>query len=187
MAKDIKKNFAKQLENGKVIITEILDTQNPDQKRIEVAQLVKGDTPNLIGILQNNPGGTTLVAWMPVLTSMAKEKGFKVGGELDSFLATELAGAVTNIQVEESTKPFTWIDEQGFTRVNKNAKMRPGKDGAEGMYLTQNGNYIFRQTSLVIGTPNNVKVQHDNMVEEAPNYDILEASVQAEAGTAISQ
>lgn len=52
MAKNIKETFATQLATGKVVITEILDTNNPDQKRIEVAQLVKGDAPNLIGILQ---------------------------------------------------------------------------------------------------------------------------------------
>jgi hypothetical protein len=184
MAKDIKNKFAAQLAGGKVIITDILETSNPNQKRIEVAQLVKGDAPNLIGILQKQNQGSTLVAWMPVLTSMVAEKKFKIGGELDGFLATELAGATTNIQVEESVKPFTWEDEDGKVRVNKNAKMRPGKDGAEGMYLTSGGNYIFRQTSLVTGSPNNVKVQHDDMIEEAPNYDILEASLQA---TAIAQ
>lgn len=182
MAKDIKNKFAAQLAGGKVIITDILETSNPDQKRIEVAQLVKGDAPNLIGILQKQNQGSTLVAWMPVLTSMVAEKKFKIGGELDGFLATELAGATTNIQVEESVKPFTWVDEDDKVRVNRNAKMN--KSGEEGKYLTNGGNYIFRQTSLVTGSPNNVKVQHDDMIEEAPNYDILEASLQA---TAIAQ
>lgn len=182
MAKDIKNKFAAQLAGGKVIITDILETSNPDQKRIEVAQLVKGDAPNLIGILQKQNQGSTLVAWMPVLTSMVAEKKFKIGGELDSFLATELAGATTNIQVEESVKPFTWVDEDDKVRVNRNAKMN--KSGEEGKYLTNGGNYIFRQTSLVTGSPNNVKVQHDDMIEEAPNYNILEASLQA---TAIAQ
>ena len=182
MAKNIKETFAAQLAGGKVIITDILDTNNPDQKRIEVAQLVKGDAPNLIGILQKQNQGSTLVAWMPVLTSMVAEKKFKIGGELDGFLATELAGATTNIQVEESVKPFVWTDEDGKVRVNRNAKMN--KSGEEGKYLTNGDNYIFRQTSLVTGTPNNVKVQHDDMIEEAPNYDVLEASLQA---TAIAQ
>ena len=179
MAKNIKETFAAQLAGGKVIITDILDTNNPDQKRIEVAQLVKGDAPNLIGILQKQNQGSTLVAWMPVLTSMVAEKKFKIGGELDGFLATELAGATTNIQVEESVKPFVWTDEDGKVRVNRNAKMN--KSGEEGKYLTNGDNYIFRQTSLVTGTPNNVKVQHDDMIEEAPNYDVLEASLQTTA------
>ena len=184
MAKNIKETFASQLATGKVVITDILDTQNPDQKRIEVAQLVKSDRPNLIGILQNQNNGSTLVAWMPVLTTMVKEKGFKVGGHLDTFLAKELAGAVTNIQVEESTTPFTWVDEGKFIRVNKNAKMN--KSGAEGKYLTIDGDYIFRQTSLVSGPPVNVKVQHDAMTDEAPNYEVLEAALQEEAGVAIA-
>ena len=133
MAKNIKETFASQLSTGKVIITDILDTNNPEQKRIEVAQLVKGDAPNLIGILQKQNQGFVLVAWMPVLTSMVKEKGFKVGGELDGFLATELAGATTNIQVEESVKPFTWEDGDGKIHVNRNAKMN--KSGEEGNIL----------------------------------------------------
>lgn len=182
MAKNIKETFAAQLAGGKVIIVDILETSTPEQKRIEVAQLVKGDAPNLIGILQKQNQGSTLVAWMPVLTSMVAEKKFKIGGELDGFLATELAGATTNIQVEESVKPFTWVDEDDKVRVNRNAKMN--KSGEEGKYLTNGGNYIFRQTSLVTGSPNNVKVQHDDMIDEAPNYDILEASLQA---TAIAQ
>lgn len=184
MAKNIKETFATQLANGKVVITDILDTNNPDQKRIEVAQLVKGDAPNLIGILQKQNQGSVLVAWMPVLTTMVSEKGFKVGGHLDTFLAKELAGASTNIQVEESTKPFTWLDEGKFIRVNKNAKMN--KSGSEGKYLTVDGDYIFRQTSLVSGPPANVKVQHDSMIDEAPNYDVIEATLQASAGVAIA-
>jgi hypothetical protein len=183
MAKNIKETFATQLATGKVVITDILDTNNPDQKRIEVAQLVKGDAPNLISILQKQNQGSVLVAWMPVLTTMVAEKGFKVGGHLDTFLEKELAGASTNIQVEESTTPFTWMDGTSI-RVNKNAKMN--KSGAEGKYLTVDGDYIFRQTSLVSGPPANVKVQHDGMTEEAPNYDVIEATLQASAGVAIA-
>jgi len=183
MAKNIKETFATQLATGKVVITDILDTNNPDQKRIEVAQLVKGDAPNLISILQKQNQGSVLVAWMPVLTTMVAEKGFKVGGYLDTFLAKELAGASTNIQVEESTTPFTWMDGTSI-RVNKNAKMN--KSGAEGKYLTVDGDYIFRQTSLVSGPPANVKVQHDGMIDEAPNYEVIEATLQANAGVAIA-
>jgi len=183
MAKNIKETFATQLATGKVVITDILDTNKPDQKRIEVAQLVKGDAPNLISILQKQNQGSVLVAWMPVLTTMVAEKGFKVGGHLDTFLEKELAGASTNIQVEESTTPFTWMDGTSI-RVNKNAKMN--KSGAEGKYLTVDGDYIFRQTSLVSGPPVNVKVQHDGMTEEAPNYDVIEATLQASAGVAIA-
>lgn len=183
MAKNIKETFAKELASGKVVITDILDTNNPKQKRIEVAQLVKGDAPNLIGILQKQNQGSVLVAWMPVLTTMVTEKGFKVGGHLDTFLAKELNGVSTNIQVEESTTPFTWMDGTSI-RVNRKAKMN--KSGAEGKYLTVDGDYIFRQTSLVSGPPVNVKVQHDSMTEEAPNYDVIEATLQASAGVAIA-
>ena len=183
MAKNIKETFATQLATGKVVIADILDTNKPDQKRIEVAQLVKGDAPNLISILQKQNQGSVLVAWMPVLTTMVAEKGFKVGGHLDTFLEKELAGASTNIQVEESTTPFTWMDGTSI-RVNKNAKMN--KSGTEGKYLTVDGDYIFRQTSLVSGPPVNVKVQHDGMTEEAPNYDVIEATLQASAGVAIA-
>lgn len=184
MAKNIKETFAKELATGKVVVTEILDTNNPDQKRIEVAQLIKNDKPNLIGIMQNQNNGTVVVAWMPVLTTMVKEKGFKVRGFVDDFIATELAGESVNIQIEESTKPFTWLDEGKFIRVNKNAKMN--KSGAEGKYLTLDGDYIFRQTSLVSGEPNHSRVQHDDMISEAPNYDVLEAALQAEAGVQIA-
>lgn len=183
MAKNIKETFATQLATGKVVITEILDTNNPDQKRIEVAQLVKGDKPNLISIAQNQNNGTVLVAWMPWLTSEIQSRGFKVGGHLDTFIAKELAGASTNIQVEESTTPFTWMDGTSI-RVNKNAKMN--KSGADGKYLVVDGDYIFRQTSLVSGPPVNVKVQHDAMIDEAPNYDVIEATLQAEAGVQIA-
>ena len=184
MAKNIKETFASQLATGKVVITDILDTTKPEQKRIEVAQLVKGDRPNLIGIMQNQNNGSVLVAWMPVLTTTVVEKGFKVGGYLDTFLTKELEGVSTNIQVEESTKPFTWLDEGKFIRVNKNAKMN--KSGNEGKYLTVDGDYIFRQTSLVSGPPVNVKVQHNAMIDESPNYDVIEAALQASAGVAIA-
>ena len=184
MAKNIKETFASQLASGKVVVTEILDTNNPDQKRIEVAQLVKNNRPNLIGIMQNQNNGTVLVAWMPALTTMVKEKGFKVGGFVDTFIAKELAGTSVNIQVEEKTSLFTWLDEGKFIRVNKNAKMN--KSGAEGKYLTFDGDYIFRQTSLVSGEPNHIKIQHDDMTEEAPNYDVLEAALQAESGVQIA-
>lgn len=182
--KNIKQVFAKELTSGKVIITDILDTNNPDQKRIEVAQLVKSDKPNLIGILQNQNNGTVLVTWMPVLTTMVKEKSFKIGGQLDNFLAKELLGVSTNIQVEESTTPFTWLDEGKFIRINKNAKMN--KSGEEGKYLTINGDYIFRQTSLVSGSPVNVTISHDAMIDEAPNYEILEAALQSETSLQIA-
>lgn len=183
MAKNIKETFASQLANGKVVITDILDTNNPEQKRIEVAQLVKGDAPNLIGILQKQNQGSVLVAWMPVLTTMVTEKGFKVGGHLDTFLEKELGGTSTNIQVEESTTPFTWMDGTSI-RVNRNAKMN--KSGAEGKYLVVDGDYIFRQTSLVSGPPANVTVKHDAMIDEAPNYDVIEATLQASVGVSIA-
>lgn len=176
MATNIKEAFASQLAKGKVIITDILDTKNPDQKRIEVAQLVKSDKPNLIGILQNRPSTTVLVAWMPVLKTELEARKFEVGGILDNFIKDQLKGLSTNIEVKESIEPFTWMEDGRFVRVNKNAKMN--KSGDDGKYLLKDGNYIFRQTSLIVGEPNHVNLQHNGMVDESPNYDVLEAVLQ---------
>lgn len=179
MAKNIKEAFASQLKGKKVIITDILDTKNPEQKRIEVAQLVESDRPNLIGILQNIPSTTVLVAWMPVLKSELETRGFKVGGELDNYIKDQLQGFSTNIQVNESVEPTVWIEDNRFVRVNKTAKMN--KSGEDAQYLLKDDNYIFRQTQLVVGPANHIKVQHDRMTSEAPNYDIIEAMLQEKA------
>lgn len=176
MAKNIKEAFASQLASGKVIITDILDTKNPDQKRIEIAQLVKSDKPNLIGILQNIPQQTVLVAWMPVLKTELEARKFEVGGNLDKFIADQLQGFSTNIEVKESTEPTTWLEDGRFVRVNRTAKMN--KSGDDAKYLLSEGNYIFRQTSLVVGKPNHIKIQHDEITAEAPNYDVIEAALQ---------
>lgn len=184
MAKNIKEAFASQLAKGKVIITDILDTKNPDQKRIEVAQLVKSDKPNLIGILQNIPQQTVLVAWMPVLKTELELRKFEVGGTLDNFIKDQLQGFTTNIEVKESVEPSTWLEDGRFIRVNRTAKMN--KSGDDAMYLLKDGNYIFRQTSLVVGEPNHIRLQHDEMTSEAPNYDVIEAALQEQAQESIA-
>ena len=183
MAKNIKEAFASQLSSGKVIVTDILDTKNPDQKRIEIAQLVKSDKPNLIGILQNIPQQTVVVAWMPVLASEVENRKFEVGGVLDKFIADQLQGFSTNIQINESIEPFTWLEDGRFIRVNRNAKMN--KSGDDAKYLLYDGNYIFRQTSLIVGNPNHVKIQHDGMTTEEPNYEALETILQEQVQESI--
>jgi len=178
MATNIKQQFAKQLETGKVVITDILETNNPDQKRIEVAQLVKNESPNLISIFQNTASGSVRVAWMPISVEMFTKGKFAVGKFVEDCIADQLNGNTVNVQVNESDKPFTWME--GTTlRVNKNAKKN--KSGEDGNYLTVGDNYIFRQTSLVAGPAKDVIIKHDGMTSEAPDYDVLEAALQEEA------
>lgn len=184
MAQNIKEAFASQLAGGKVVITDILDTKNPEQKRIEVAQLVKSDKPNLIGILQNIPSQTVLVAWMPILKSEMDKRKFEVGGVLDKYIADQLEGFSTNIEVKESVEPFTWMEDGRFVKVNRNAKMN--KSGSDGQYLLKEENYIFRQTALVIGPANHVKIQHDGVTSTPPNYDVIEAALQEQVQESIA-
>lgn len=183
MAQNIKETFAKELATGKVVITEVMDTRVSGQKRIEVAQLVKSNTPNLIGIMQGNTGGTVLVAWMPVKAEVAASKKLKAGDIFEDKFAEELGGTSANVQVTEQTEPFTWLENGRFIRVNKNAKMN--KSGDDGKYLTKGGEYIFRHTELVAGPADNTYVQHDGLTATAPNYEALEAVLQHESAEMI--
>lgn len=184
MAQNIKETFAKELATGKVVVTEVMDTKVAEQKRIEIAQLVKGDSPNLIGIMQGNTGGTVLVAWMPIKAEIASAKKLKAGDIFDEKFAEELSGVSANIQVTEKTEPFTWLEGGRFIRVNKNAKMN--KSGEDGKYLTKDSNYIFRQTELVAGPANNTKVQHDGLTATPPDYEVLEAVLQNQVAEEIA-
>lgn len=183
MAQNIKEVFAKQLATGKVVITEVMDTRVEGQKRIEVAQLGKSNTPNLIGIMQGNTGGTVLVAWMPVKAEVVAAKKLKAGDIFDEKFGEELQGISANVQVNEQTEPFTWLENGRFIRVNRNAKMN--KSGDDGKYLTKGGEYIFRQTQLVAGPADNTYVQHDGLIVTAPDYDAIEAVLQHESAETI--
>lgn len=184
MAQNIKETFDKQLSTGKVVVTEVMDTKVAGQKRIEVAQLVKSDSPNLIGIMQGNAGGTVVVAWMPVKAEIVASKKLKAGDIFDEKFAEELLGVEANIQVTEQTEPFTWLQDGRFVRVNKNAKMN--KSGDDGKYLMKDDNYIFRHTELVVGPANNTKVQHNGLTATPPNYEVIEAALQHEVAEQIA-
>lgn len=177
--KNIKETFAQALSTGKVIVTDILDTKVAGQKRIEVAQELKGEQ-NLVGLLQgtSNP---VVVAWSPVSTSVISSKGIAVGKSLNDLFPENTNGF--NIQITEQTQPFTWLD--GTTvKVNRSAKMNKSVENG-GHYLTCGGKYIFRKTSVVVGPANHIRVQHDAMTSEAPDYDAIEAvynSATAQAG-----
>lgn len=189
MAKNIKETFASQLASGKVIVTDIIEAQNGNGKRIEVAQLGKATTPNLISIFQGTTSRPVLVAWMPITDEQFKASNFKGKGEvLENAISKEmkegLMGHALNIQVNESTTPFTWKAKgSDVININKRAKRKGGENGE---FLLKDGDYIFRQTLLVPGEPNNTSVQHDNTTTEAPDYDFLEAALQAESGVSIA-
>ena len=83
-----------------------------------------------------------------------------VNGQTKLNLAVKnpsIAGMQLRVQIEEQTSEPQY-EGQSAKRA-----------GAEGDYLTHNGELIYSQTRVVAGTPNHVKVPHNGRIAAMPN------------------
>ncbi len=107
---------------------------------------------------------------MPIRKDLIIPREIKKGKVLDEIFRNEFNGERANIQINESVKPFIWLENGENIRVNKNAKRCKNT----GQFLLFGKDYIFRQNSLVLGNPQNVLVKDDSKTDEMPNYEEIE-------------
>jgi hypothetical protein len=161
-----------------------------DKNNIAVKDFIKEDEEHIniirekakkeVGIPEGFPDGFNILrhfnslkvntARMPIRKDLIIPREIKKGKVLDELYKNEFNGERTNIQINEQVKPFIWLENGENIRVNKNAK----KCKNTGQFLLFGKDYIFRQSSLVLGNSKNVLVKDDSKTDEMPKYDEIE-------------
>lgn len=153
-------DFIKEDEKYKNTIKEIA------AKTVQIPEFL----PNGFNILRLFNSLKVNTASMPINKDIIIPKEIKKGKVLDEIFRNEFNGERANIQINESVKPFIWLENGENIRVNKNAKRCKNT----GQFLLFGKDYIFRQSSLVLGNPQNVLLKDDSKTDEMPNYEEIE-------------
>ena len=163
------------LKRGEVLLTSLKGTnfKNPNFPKVqmELAEFVQDPnrTVSALGLLNSDDerfsGSKPRRAWLTVSPKMLEEKlGIEVDPDLYSepnsdvvqdvnMLNPVIEGQPLRLQIQETVVP----DEYQTQHVETTAK-RAGKDGD---FITHEGQFIFSNTSVVVGEPNNVFLKSD--------------------------
>lgn len=152
----------------------------------EHKNIIREKAKKEVGIPEGFPDGFNILrhfnslkvntARMPIRKDLIIPREIKKGKVLDELYKNEFNGERTNIQINESVKPFIWLENGENIRVNKNAKRCKNT----GNYLLKAGDYIYRQTSLVLGEVDNQLLEDNSATKIPPDYAKIEERLQEE-------
>jgi hypothetical protein len=165
------KGSLETLKFGEVLLTEVRPVNYTDPSKpkvqIEIAEFVRDPQRSVSALSLFNAdddrfSGKPRRAWLVVSPAMLKTHlgvdlpvGFADGDEVIelNILNPMVGNQPLRIQIEETLTPSEWQS----LNIDKAAK-RAGKDGP---YITHGGNYIFSNTTVVIGEPKHAFLEGD--------------------------